>query len=236
MNFLKRLFSKREQGSGNSIIKSNSTLTKFDDTLSSIDAVSIGESYSNRLSWWHNLPDEWKRLLMMKSNFDDPMKYDISENPSEAFINELFQREVFHSMWQRIDTLKPLTAFKKIKVLILEFIEARDFKEISGMTYITTIITDNSKIESLEGLESFENLEKLTLANTDVSTLKSIATLHNLKVLDIRGTLINPLEVEYYKSLNPSTELSFITPLNPLRRGKGSLENSLLDYYRNLTK
>ena len=234
MNFLKRLFSKREQGSDNSIIKSNSNLTKFDDTLSNIDTVSIGESYSNRLSWWNNLPDEWKRLLMMKSNLDDPMKYDISKNPSEALMNELFQRNIFHSMWQRINTLKPLTAFKKTEVLIIEFIKVKDFSEISGMTHIKTIIADNSKIESLEGLENFENLKKLTVCNTDVNSLKPIATLKNLQDLDIRGTLIHPQEYEFFKQLHPKTNISFITPMNPLRRGKESLENPLLDYYRSL--
>lgn len=234
MNFLKKLFLKKKQKSDNNIVIRNYNLASVDDSLSNIDTTSIEESYPNRLSWWHNLPDEWKRLLMMKSNLDDPMQYDISAIPSEAFFNELFKREVFHSMLQRVSTLQPLTVLKKIKVLIVDFIEVEDFKEIAGMTNITTIIADNSKIESIEGIESFDNLEKLTLVNNDVTTLLPIATLRNLKNLDIRGTLINPQEVDMFRSLHPSCEISFITPLNPLRRNESSLENEILDYYKKM--
>ncbi len=233
MNFLKKIFSRKEQ-------KSLSKLVRIDDrgttsaTTSNSQIELIGASYSNRLAWWDQLSDTWKRLLMMKSNFDNPFQYDISETPSEAFLTDLFERKVFHSMWQPINTLKPINAFINVRIVILEFIEIFNFSEIEGMVFLEKIIADNSKIQSLEGLENFESLKKLTLCNTNVATLKPIASLNNLIDLDIRGTLIHPDEVDYFKSLHPSANITFITPSNPLRRNKESLENSLLDYYKNL--
>jgi Leucine-rich repeat (LRR) protein len=234
MNFLKRIFSKKEQKFSSNIVKRTDNIFNIEASLINSQIDAIETSYANKLAWWNSLTDDWKRLLMMKSNLDDPLQYDISKTPTETFLNELFERKVFHNMWQPIETLKPLNAFRKVRKLILEFIEIRNFSEIAGMSFILEIIADNSKIESLEGLENFENLTKLTLCNTDVTTLKPIAALKNIQDLDIRGTLIHPKEYEYFRSLHPSTNVSFITPMNPLRRGKESLENPLLDYYKNL--
>jgi hypothetical protein len=235
MNFLKKIFSKKEQKSlSNLLIKDNSAT--ISSTTSNFQIELIESSYSNRLAWWNQLSDTWKRLLVMKSNFDDPSQYNISETPSETFLSELFERKVFHSMWQPIDTLRPINAFINVRKIILEFIEIDDFSEIAGMIFLEEIIADNSKIQSLGGLENLESLKKLTLCNTDVTTLKPIAALNNLLDLDIRGTLIHPDEVDCFKSLHPSSNITFITPSNPLRRNKDSLENSLLDYYKNLIK
>lgn len=193
------------------------------------------DGYENMVTWWNNLSDDWKRLLLMKSNSDDPLQYDISKTPSISFFIEIFERKIFNNLWQRITTLKPLNFINNLEKLILEFVNVRDFVEISNMTSIKIIHADFSKIESLEGLENFENLQILTLANTNVSTLKPIASLKNISFLSIRGTLIPPEEVEIFKSLHPLAKISFVTPWNPLRRNTYSLENPLLDYYKALS-
>jgi aspartate carbamoyltransferase regulatory subunit len=86
----------------------------------------------------------------------------------------------------------------------------------------------------LDGLEYFDNLEVLTIPNTDVTTLMPIAALNKIVDLDIRGTLIDPNEVDMFAHLHPNANIDFITYMNPLRKTKSSLENPILDYYRNL--
>lgn len=173
-------------------------------------------------------------MLMMTSTDDDPQAFDITVAPSQKFLYEIVGKEVFHSKWQPIESLKPLTFLRNVKIIYVDFNELNDFLEISGMKYVEEIISDNSKLKSLDGLENFEHLKKLTLCNTDVKSLTPIMTLKNLQHLDIRGTLIDPKEYEYFQSLHPGTYIVFITPMNPLRRNTDSLENPFLDYFKNI--
>jgi len=232
MNILKYLFLGKKEGN-ESLIRVNKDL-EVNHHLQNIVSEFNLDNYSTRLSWWQELPEEWKRLLLLKSTFEDETKIDINIVPDENYMDRIFNAESFCSQYRPIKSLKPLNALKNLKELLIETIAITDFKEIADMSKVTVIHAGCSTLLSLEGLENLENLECLTIANTDVTTLLPIATLNNLIDLDIRGTLINPLEVEKYIKLHPDTVVDFITPLNPLRTNGDCLENPLLDFYRNL--
>ena len=232
MNFLKNLFQIKDRENNLQKVKENII---SDICIKKVeDIYAFTDGYENMAGWWNSLSDDWKRMLLMRSPNDLEDEFDITVIPKKIFFEEIFEREIFNSYWQKINSLKPMNSFKKLKSLIINFIEVKDFREISDMIFLEEIIADNSKVEYLDGLENFDNLRKLTIANTDVSTLIPIATLKNISYLDIRGTLIHPDEVFSFKSLHPSIEILFVTPINPLRHHKNSLENYILDYYRKL--
>lgn len=232
MNILKYLFSEKKEGN-DSLVIVKKDLEINNNHLQNIASEFNLDNYSNRLSWWQELPVEWKRLLLLKSTFEDETQIDINIVPDENYMDRIFNAERFCSQYRPISSLKPLNAFKYLKELLIETIAITDFKEIADMTQLTVIHAGCSKLVSLEGLENLENLERLTIAGTDVTSLIPIATLNNLIDLDIRGTLIDPLEVEKYKKLHPKTVIDFITPMNPLRANSESQENPLLDYLKN---
>lgn len=235
MSFLKRFFSKKGTNNNYSIVKKDANSTIIESTLALDHTNNIEVNYQNNLAWWISLPEDWKRLLLSPNScYVLDMSVDITIQPSEEFLIKLLNSEEFCSYWIPIQSLFPLNAMKNLKKLLLESVGVKDFNEISSMKNITTIHAGFSKLESLEGLENFESLEQITLSNTNITTLKPIASLPNINDLDIRGTLVNPEEYELFKQLHPSARIDFITQMHPLRRNRESLENSLLDYYKNL--
>lgn len=237
MNILKRLFSRKEVKDSNSTIKKveNSKLPQkiitFDRTFDN------NENYQNNLFWWNKLDDVWKRYLLSPKPFELDDSIDVTVQPTEEFLEGILTAKTFCSNWIPFKSIEPLNAMKCLEKLLLESVGVVDFSEISTMKNITTIHAGFSNtLESLDGLENFDQLQVLTLVNTDITSLKPIAALPNIIDLDIRGTLINPSEYEYFKQLHPNANIDFITPMNPLRRNKESLENSLLDFYRDKIK
>jgi hypothetical protein len=237
MNFLKRFFSKKGKNNNYSIVKKDANSSIVESTLALGHTNNIEFNYQNNLAWWISLPEDWKRMFLSPNScYELDMSVDITIQPSEEFLTSILRSEVFCSNWIPIKSLSSLNAMKNLKKLLIESVGVKNFNEISSMKNITTIHAGFSKLESLEGLENFEYLEQITLANTDITSLKPIASLKKINDLDIRGTLINPNEYDLFKQLHPLARIDFITPMNPLRRSKDSLENSLLDYYRNLIK
>lgn len=235
MSFLKRLFSKKGKNNNLSIVKVNDNSTIIETTLALDHTNNIEINYQNNLAWWISLPEDWKRLLLSPNScYELDMHVDISIQPSNEFLTNLLGCEVFCSNWIPLVSLSPLNAMKNLRKLLIESIAVSDFKEIANLKEITTIHAGFSKLESLEGLENFDQLELITLSNTNITTLKPIASLMKIKDIDIRGTLINPDEHDIYRQLHPSARIDFITPMNPLRRNREKLENPLLDYYRDL--
>lgn len=235
MSFLKRFFSKKGNNNNYSVVKKNDNSTIIESTLALVHTNNIEVNYQNNLAWWISLPEDWKRLFLSPNScYVLDMSVDITIQPTEDFLIKLLSSEVFCNYWIPIQSLSPLIAMRNLKKLLLESVGVKDFNEISSLKNITTIHAGFSKLESLEGLENFENLEQITLSNTDITTLKPIASLLNINDIDIRGTLINPDEYELFKQLHPSARIDFISPMHPLRRNRESLENPLLDYYKNL--
>jgi Leucine-rich repeat (LRR) protein len=232
MNFLKKLFSIKEKKQIQISIRGKTIPDKIYPDEKHIAVFTY--SYENMLAWWYGLTDDWKRILLLKSTFDDETKYDLSIKPEKAFLQEIFESEIFCSQYRPLKFLRPLNDLKNLKQLLLESIEVEDFTEISDLKHVTTIHAGYSKLESLDGLENFDNLKVITLANTNITTLKPIAALKRIIDLDIRGTLVNPNEVDLFAELHPNTTIDFITHMNPLRRNRESLENPLLDYFKKL--
>lgn len=234
MNLLKKIFLRRNKDKNKLKVKES----LFPDIVSpkEEDISAFAHSYNNVTAWWDNLSNDWKSILLLHSNISKEKKYDLSTIPDEEFFKEIFNRDMFCSLYRPLKSLAPLNNLKKLKELQIELIEVKNFTEVRDLKNVTTIHISNSTLKSLDGLENYDNLEVLTLANTDVTTLKPIVTLEKVIDLDIRGTLINPNEVDLYRQLHPNTNIDFITPMNPLRRNKDSLENPLLDYYRNLIR
>ncbi len=135
-------------------------------------------------SWWETLPPNWASFL----------KGEIGADPTTEMLHKLVARDTISIVNKSIQSLLPLSKFRRLQTVILDNTQVLSLLELSNHPTIRNIHYRNGPLYTLEGVESMKNLKALTISNTPVDDLEAVSRLKNLEYLDCSGTQIKSIK------------------------------------------
>ncbi|MAE84737.1 MAG: hypothetical protein CMB80_18500 [Flammeovirgaceae bacterium] len=163
----------------------------FDSESSDLKIVSV---YSTKISrekelrnWWESLSFEWTRI------FKEYVPFDSATNAVLIKIADLDSLNLSDN--QFIQSIKPLSALKKLTYLNISNTKISDLTPLRYSPRLNTLVATSSAVNDISVIQYFEGLQKLELNRTNVTSIEAIA---NTKITDLNlsGTnviVFNPL-------------------------------------------
>lgn len=132
------------------------------------------------MSWWEELPQEWK------------LEFDLKAENSRN-LHELTQRNLVAISSQSITSLAPLGIFINLQKLSLDKIRVGDLNELFQHENLEELTFTNGPLQSLAGITKLGKLRALDISNTAIEDLRALNGLASLRQLNCSGTGIKNL-------------------------------------------
>lgn len=157
----------------------------------------------NLQTWWEELPDSWKEVLIKKNPTlakSIPLVEDLSYTIGLDSID---------LSGSEIDNLRPVLKFRKVNVLNFDDTQVQDLFPLSEIKTLTSISGQNSQVKSLAPLANLSGLTSLNFANTPLDGILALKDLPELVYLNVDKALINIQEVPEFLTANPKVNIIY---------------------------
>lgn len=191
---------------------------KRDLKIASIYTTKLNENEEN-IRWWNLLPEAWKEILGSRENISDSVSFSsIKMLDENYFILEPLE----------VDLYNPLTKTTSLSIPNIDSLAILPFS-----TYDTIWLNDSSQFEQKEAIFNALNkileIRDLNLTrNTDITNLKPINRLRNLRTLNVSYTQIQDIYPVRNLTKLHKLDCSF-TSINSLEPLIYSMELTTLD-------
>lgn len=157
----------------------------------------------NLQTWWEELPDSWKEVLIKKNPAlakSIPLVEDLSYTIGLDSID---------LKGSDIDNLRPVLKFRKVNVLNFDDTQVQDLFPLTEIKTLISISGQNSQVKSLAPLANLSGLTSLNFANTPLDGILALKDLPELVYLNVDKALINVQEVPEFLSANPKVNIIY---------------------------
>ena len=152
----------------------------LDKNIKVMEAVAVPS-----LTWWNDLPIEWKELLTETA---------ISPNPVQADIDKLFYNVQYLNFKNTgITSLEPIAPLINLNSINADNSALVSLYGADALKKLQSIRAMQTKIVSLNGVENLSYLRELRCAYNNITSLTPLENLPKLTHLDIRGTKVTSL-------------------------------------------
>lgn len=176
----------------------NLKLVQADQTLVPIHAwdqfqqtrseVVILHRTASLMSWWVDLPDNWKKCLVLQ--FPQILS---SLHPSADQLHRLVRVDSLSLRQSGITHFAPITEFRNLQALQASGLSVPHFQDLAGLKELSALYLKDCEVGSLSGLEGLRELKKLDLSGTIVGDLSQLSRCKKLQLLKLNQTSVSQL-------------------------------------------
>lgn len=146
------------------------------------------------MDWWKSLDPNWKRVLKLKMN---------NQNPGKEDIIRLVNTDSLNLSNEKLLEASPLAKFRKLEYLNVSHNLFTDLDFAGSLNFLEDFYAENVPVESAEGLEECKNLKTVSLKGTLVGDISALNSLNKLLVLDLDDTPLPEEQIVEFLNVNP---------------------------------
>ncbi len=172
----------------------------------------------NLQTWWTELPETWKEVLITKNPSLDPF------NPNIEDLSSLVSVDSLDLSNSQINALGPLLKFKKINHISFDNTGVQDLIPLTEMNTLTSISGVNTQVKSLQPLVNLQGITHLNFERSPISGIEMLRDLKALAYLNVDSSEMNATEIPDFLHTNP--EINIIYRTAALESWWGMLDNN----------